>query len=1161
MKKIFLLLSALSLFLALVWVWSGHYLWPEALTWLQPVLMKVKLTVFIIIAPLLIAIALHSLKAWQKYRKKWQEDQELQYLRREKKRLDENWKKLLRHLKLRPNGHNIYSLPWLMLLGDNNSGKSSWLQQAGFERIKSVGSGSASDQQKNDDVVFWVGDHGVVLEMADHFLNDDANELDGPVLQHLYSLLRRHRPRQPLTGVMVTQAASQLVMQQPSFLQGRARQLKQRLRELDAITAIRLPVWILVTQCDQLEGFQAFFSQVCSTEHGIPVGVSLPEGYQPEEWLQRFKGFQSSITGDFIDLLHNEKELSVRRSLTRFLLQTELLQDRLKIGLDEIYGHRHQIPDAWIAGVWFSSTTQKGDSYNLLARELGKSWGFKCQYQQPQRRGSSSYFVRNFFPSVAMKNLVRVGESPLAHRLWQVKIFGGFVLGITLLAGSCWVLRENVLHNHKLHMLKQNELSQYQSEINRVRGEPSDLITPLLRLRDLSLTFQKERPAWLSIGLFVQDESEKVNKAYTNQLQQRLFLPLSESVKDTLETYVQQGDHHKTFQHLVQYMMLFDNSIRNKDELNSYIVQLLLHRGELPSESRENLVLLLNDLWALPRHDFEPDHKLVAQARDYLDQKVDNQLVYDFIRSSPEYSRKIDIRKRLGENFSANFSFKAGFEGYYLPVIFTKSGYSQLDLTPESELISQALKNLAKVKGLNRNYTLADKVRIADKVKELYFFEYIRTWKSLVNNIQLQRRSLLTDQLQQLQSLYLGDTPALFDLVTSIAHQTQLQAPDVDSNGGTGQLAARQAERKALNALKLKGAGRAIASRSGRDVLSRLKKQHSAAIVNEAFSDYATFLVDRGTLYTEGFDNLNEELYEILSYSDHQQGCFASVIKLKEGGDSSLQKLKQLALQEKTEVGVWVTQLADELWQSWLSGAGQFVEQRWQSTIYQRWKMQFANRFPFVNGVRQEVRLRDFVEFLRPEGELDQFVSLYLEPFMETGSEYGDPQWSLKQVNGKTLPLSSRLLKQLQRAERVRNVYFSSDGKPSLYFQIRVKRLDQRATRFNLRDSNGNFSYSHGPRLWHEGHWPLASSEGLAFNFANSGLQLARHRYSGPWAWQHFIADSEVREENGLLKLNYSLKSYNVTIDIDTDPNHRDNPFSPALLPGFSLPATILSKG
>ena len=281
---------------------------------------------------------------------------------------------------------------------------------------------------------------------------------------------------------------------------------------------------------------------------------------------------------------------------------------------------------------------------------------------------------------------------------------------------------------------------------------------------------------------------------------------MSEQVQDTLLAYLYLGHKREIFHHLLYYLMLFDPTTRNREGMNVYLIDLLNDLGELTDGTEDYLVSLLNDLWEIPSVPIEIDQTLVNQARDDLGERIDNQLLYGYIRSIPAYSGKVDIRNKLGSNFSYIFRFKPGYDGYYLPIIFTHEGYKKLDLTPDSHLVREAVDNLGKVRAGEESTTLADRTRISSKLNELYYLDYIRTWKTLISNIELKPTGKMSTQLGFLQQFYQGDHPALFDLMASIADQTQLDQDDEeDTMGDAEQLLAKQVERKVAG--KVEGQG------------------------------------------------------------------------------------------------------------------------------------------------------------------------------------------------------------------------------------------------------------------------------------------------------------------------------------------------------------------
>ena len=177
MKVVTALLAAI-LVGGLLLTWLGVYLWPEALEILDPVSTRVTVTILLLTVPLVLAVAFYAYGYWRKRRQHQQVSEEQQYLEREKKRIQQDWKQLLlqlkQHFKQRSGAVSPYGLPWLVILGEESSGKSSWLLQAGFALVQPSGDQTAHPGC----VTFWISEHAVVLELGSQFLKESYQEVE-----------------------------------------------------------------------------------------------------------------------------------------------------------------------------------------------------------------------------------------------------------------------------------------------------------------------------------------------------------------------------------------------------------------------------------------------------------------------------------------------------------------------------------------------------------------------------------------------------------------------------------------------------------------------------------------------------------------------------------------------------------------------------------------------------------------------------------------------------------------------------------------------------------------------------------------------------------------------------------------------------------------------
>jgi type VI secretion system protein ImpL len=96
--------------------------------------------------------------------------------------------------------------------------------------------------------------------------------------------LERRRPRRPLDGVLLALPVHALGGVQawpPLELERRAAQARRRLGELQRLFGLRLPVYLLITHCEQLDGFASFAAALPDGLRQAMLGWSNP--HDPEQ--------------------------------------------------------------------------------------------------------------------------------------------------------------------------------------------------------------------------------------------------------------------------------------------------------------------------------------------------------------------------------------------------------------------------------------------------------------------------------------------------------------------------------------------------------------------------------------------------------------------------------------------------------------------------------------------------------------------------------------------------------------------------------------------------------------------------------------------------------------------------------------------------------------
>jgi type VI secretion system protein ImpL len=162
----------------------------------------------------------------------------------------------------------------LLVLGLPGSGKTALLQQL------SRGETFASPTAKLDAApcnLFRL-DGAIAVDVAGRVLGDQgANGEGGEAFRVVLTELRRAFPDRPVDGIVVTLSCADLLSPPPrDKCEEWARQLRRRIDEAGSRLAMRVPVYLLVTQCDRIPSFDSFCREIDDERRTRMLGWSSP---------------------------------------------------------------------------------------------------------------------------------------------------------------------------------------------------------------------------------------------------------------------------------------------------------------------------------------------------------------------------------------------------------------------------------------------------------------------------------------------------------------------------------------------------------------------------------------------------------------------------------------------------------------------------------------------------------------------------------------------------------------------------------------------------------------------------------------------------------------------------------------------------------------------
>ena len=319
--------------------------------------------------------------------------------------LAQKWEEAVKEF--RAAGMSIYDLPWYMLIGEPQSGKSTTIKNSGLEFPVGTDSLSGSGGTRNCD--WWFTNEAVILDTAGRFTFQEANAPDQHEWNAFLTLIAKHRKQCPINGVIVVIPVTSLVEDAVDIIESKAKNIRQKLQHLQKALGIRFPVFVLITKADRILGFTEFFSKLDPIDQRQLFGWSSQSSqatpWDGKEFDANFNEIFSRVHKLRLKFFHSEDSTSKIDKLFVFPEELAALRESLALYLTTMFsGSRFEEP-LMLRGFYFTSGIQQGRPFALACKELlrvraGDPEGVLENLEQVFHK-SRAFFIRDFYEKKA----------------------------------------------------------------------------------------------------------------------------------------------------------------------------------------------------------------------------------------------------------------------------------------------------------------------------------------------------------------------------------------------------------------------------------------------------------------------------------------------------------------------------------------------------------------------------------------------------------------------------------------------------------------------------------------------------------------------------------------------------------------------------------------
>ncbi|HEX2679416.1 MAG TPA: type VI secretion system membrane subunit TssM, partial [Polyangiales bacterium] len=426
----------------------------------------------------------------------------------------------------------LYYLPWYTIIGPPGAGKSTALRNSGlrFPYLSDSG-GAVKGMGGTRNCDWWLTNQAVVLDTAGRWA---TQEEDHDEWLSFLAMVKKHRPKKPLNGLITAISVGDIVSARDEEVEALARRMRERVDEVIGQLNVALPVYVLFTKCDLVEGFVEMFGDLKRAERDQVWGFTAPLAQPIDDagafFEGRFAELADVLEARSLGRMSEERNVPRRQRVYAFPQQFAMMRRNLGNFTRVLFERNIYKETPSMRGVYFTSGTQEGRPFSLLLNRWAEAMGVRSRVPDTGPVvDQKSYFLHDVFMNVIFEDREVASASEAELKRQRIKRLV-ITTALTAVAAAFSLVPGAAYRENSSQLATTSQLvDQWEKKDSEVANQSAlQRFTALEAVTQNLESYQGDAPRWLTtLGMYQGDRVRgPLRRYYANLLRRVMVQPV-----------------------------------------------------------------------------------------------------------------------------------------------------------------------------------------------------------------------------------------------------------------------------------------------------------------------------------------------------------------------------------------------------------------------------------------------------------------------------------------------------------------------------------------------------------------------------------------------------------------------------------------------------------